>query len=90
MGSGAAFYVHGDLERRKRRQNKRKPFKKNKNYYKDDGKTFTFPKPSEAQLDIIRTKIKRQQRLDTFKLIISFVIGVPLVIAGLYYLGSIL
>jgi len=90
MGSGAAFYVHGDLERRKRRQNKRTPFKKNKNYYKDDGNTFMFPKVTEAQLKAIREKAKKLRRLDTLKLVVSFSMAILLVVGSLYYLGTVL
>lgn len=78
MGSGAGFYVHGDLERTKKRRNKRTPFDKNLQYYKDEGVKNEFPKATEAQLEAIREKLKKQQRLDRFKTIIAFIIAIPL------------
>jgi hypothetical protein len=90
MGSGAAFYVHGDLERTKRRRNRRTPFDKSQRYYKNNGNAFVFPKATEAQLEAIRKKAKKQRRLDTLKLVVSFVLAIPVIYAGLYYLGSIL
>jgi hypothetical protein len=86
--TGSAVYE--DLKRTRRRRTKRMPFDKNLHYYKDEGIKKTFPKASEAQLETIRKKAKKQRRLDTLKLVISFVIAIPLLYAGLYYLGSIL
>ncbi|WP_430409021.1 hypothetical protein [Kordia sp.] len=88
MGSGAGFFVHGDLERTKKRRAKR-TFDKNIQYYKDEGIKEEFPKATEAQLEAIREKIKKQQRLDKFKLIVAFVLAIPLslgVLIGIIYL----
>lgn len=84
MGSGAGFYVHGDLERTKKRRNKRTPFDKNLHYYKDEGIQKTFPKVSEIKLNAIREKIKKQERKERDKLIIAFILAVPVSI-GLVY-----
>ncbi|WP_298420113.1 hypothetical protein [uncultured Kordia sp.] len=84
MGSGAGFYVHGDLERTKKRRNKRTPFDKNQHYYKDEGIKKTFPKVSEIQLNAIREKIKKQERKERDKLIISFILAIPASIGLLY------
>ncbi|MBC8754499.1 hypothetical protein H2O64_07430 [Kordia sp. YSTF-M3] len=86
--TGSAVYE--DLKRTRRRRTKRTPFDKNLHYYKDEGIKKTFPKATETQLEVIRKKTKKQQRLDMLKLVISFVIAIPLLYAGLYYLGSIL
>ena len=84
MGSGAAFFVHGDLERTKKRRNKRTAFDKNLRYYKDEGIKNEFPKATEAQLKAIRQKLKQQQRKDRLKTIVAFIIAVPASIGLMY------
>ncbi|WP_298519400.1 hypothetical protein [uncultured Kordia sp.] len=93
MGSGAAFYVHGDLYRTRVRRNKRNPFNKNRRYYKDYRKKSNSPKITEIQLSAIREKIKKQQRKERDKLIIAFIIAIPLtigIISGILRLGTFL
>ncbi|WP_046759049.1 hypothetical protein [Kordia jejudonensis] len=77
MGSGAGFYVHGDLERTKQRRSKRTAFDKNLRYYKNEGVKNIFPKVSEIKLKTIREKIKKQQRKERNQLILAFVLAVP-------------
>jgi hypothetical protein len=71
------FAVYEDLDRSKRRRNKRTPFDKNQRYYKDEGITKIFPKATEAQLEAIRKKLKKQQRKERNKMIIAFVLAIP-------------
>lgn len=80
MGSGAAFYVHGDLDRTKRRRDRRKPFDKNLHYYKDEGERKIFPKLTEIQLSAIRERMKKQNRKERDKSIIAFIIAIPVTI----------
>jgi len=80
MGSGAAFYVHGDLHRARVRRNKRNPFTKNRSYYKNFKKKNISPKITEIQLLAIREKMKKQNRRERDKLIVSFVVAIPITI----------
>lgn len=80
MGSGAAFEVFGDLERTKKRRSKRTAFDKNLHYYKDDGVKIEFPKVPEAQLNIIRRKLKKQQRSERNRTILAFILAIPVFI----------
>ncbi|MCH2196865.1 hypothetical protein [Kordia sp.] len=80
MGSGAAFHVHGDLYRTRERRNKRNPFAKERLYYKDYKRKDISPKITEIQLSAIREKIKKQNRKERDKLIISFIIAIPITI----------
>lgn len=84
MGSGAAFEVFADLDRTKRRRNKRTPFDKSLHYYKDEGIKNVFPKATEIQLEAIRKKLQKQQRSDTIKTIISFTIAIPIFMCILF------
>lgn len=80
MGSGAAFYVYGDLDRTKRRRERRTPFDKNLRYYKNEGKKKIFPKLTEIQLSAIRERMKKQNRKERDKSIIAFIIAIPITI----------
>ncbi len=74
---GAGFYVHGDLERTKQRRNKRTPFNKELRYHKDECIQKTFPKATETQLEAIRKKLKKENRAERKKLILAFVLAIP-------------
>ncbi|WP_420574018.1 hypothetical protein [Kordia sp.] len=80
MGSGAAFYVLEDLERTRRRRNRRKPFSKSLRYFKDQGIKNKFPKITQIQINAIREKIKKQDRKDRDRLILAFIIAIPVFI----------
>lgn len=82
------FAVYEDLDRTKRRHNKRTPFDKNQSYYKDEGIKKTFPKATEVQLEAIREKLKKQQRSDRIKSIVAFTVAIPIslgILVGIIY-----
>jgi len=77
LGSGFGLYAVEASKREKNRRNKRKPFDKSLHYYKDEGIKKEFPKASEAQLEAIRKKIHKENQKERRKLIIAFIIGIP-------------
>lgn len=80
MGAGAGFYVHGDLDRTKRRRKQHKAFDKNQRYYKDHGDKKTFQKATKIQLMAIREKIAKDRRIENRKTVLAFVLGIPIAI----------
>ncbi len=84
LGTTGGLHAIEALKRQKSRRNKRKAFDKNLHYYKDEGIKRTFPKVSEIQLNAIREKIKKQERKERDKFIISFILAIPVSI-GLVY-----
>lgn len=88
MGSGSAFYVLEDINRTNKRRNKRKSFDKNLRYYKNDGIKNKFPKITEIQLSAIREKMKKQNRKERDKLILSFILAIPVSIGFIYGIAS--
>ena len=85
MGSGSAFYVYDDLDRTKRRRDRRTPFDKSLRYYKDDGKKLNFPKLTELQLSTIRKKIQKQNSQLRRKTILIFSIVGSITVTLMYY-----
>lgn len=77
LGSGFGLYAVEAYKREKNRRSKRKPFDKKLKFYKDEGIRKIFPKISEIKLNAIREKIKKQQRKERDKLILSFVLAIP-------------
>jgi hypothetical protein len=85
-GSGAAFYVFGDLKRTKQRREKRKAFDRDKRLYKDDGIQNNFPKITPQLRLQIRTQMLEQHRKSRNRLLI--ILGITAVVLAFvsYYL----
>lgn len=84
IGVGVGLATMNATYKANSRRRKRTPFDKNLKYYKDEGVKKTFPKVSEIKLNAIREKIKKQERKERDKLIIAFVLAIPVSIGLIY------
>jgi len=81
LGSGFGLYALEANKREKNRRSKRTIFDKSLRYYKDEGIRKIFPKATKVQLEAIREKLDKQNRTERKKLIIAFILAIPVSIS---------
>lgn len=81
LGSGLGLYSVEALKRDRKRRKKHTPFSSSFRIYKGTKTQFVFPKASKIQLLAIREKMKKQNRKDRDRSILSFTLAFVLLVS---------
>jgi len=86
LGSGFGLYAVEAFKRDKKRRKQYTPFSNNSLRYQGKKITKVFPKASQIQLLEIRERMKKQNHKERNRLILSFIIAIPITIGLITYI----
>ncbi|MFK7750342.1 MAG: hypothetical protein AB8B65_18265 [Kordia sp.] len=80
LGSGFGLYAIEAFKRDRKRRKQHTPFSSDSLRYQGKKITKVFPKATKIQLLEIRERMKKQNRKERDKLMLSFIIAIPITI----------